>query len=407
MEIATVEGLSHQVEVDLIRTCATTVMSEGRRAKLRWLLGQCRDWAYVNEVCQAQGVSSLVGFNLEVCGADPVPRDIRDIFQSRLKANASRNLFLTQELLALLQEFRRGGIEAIPFKGPLLAITAYGNVALREFLDLDILVKKSDLGRARALLAKRGYQPSAGQLTESYLTAQLGCDFLRSDGRVALELHWSLLQKWLGFHVDLKSIWAAQRRVMIGQVPVLVLPSDITVLYLCAHGAKHCWNRLCWVVDVAEALRAQPDLKWEKLLSVAESSGCRRTFFIGIHLAKNLLGAPVPEHVRVRLMQDKLAVSLAHRLGEHMFVLPNHRSRTRLGWDRDRFHILTKERWREKCAYFLQMVRCAVQPSAKDRRWIRLPRWLNWLYLVLRPIRVTWQSIPVIPPGGPVYRVTK
>jgi hypothetical protein len=407
METQADPGLSHQVEADLIRLCAVTVTAEERRAKIRSLLGEDLDWAYVLEMSRAHGVSSLICFNLEVNAPDLVPQEIRKVFKARFKVNADRNLFLTQELLRLVQEFRKSGIGMIPFKGPLLAITAYGNVALREFLDLDILVQKKDLCRARELLARRDYLSRASQFTESYLTSQLGCEHIRADGRVAVELHWSLVQKWLGFHVNLEAIWAAPQQIMVGPVPVPVLPADITVLYLCAHGTKHCWNRLLWVVDVAEVLRARPELKWGRLLTLAESSGCQRTLFIGIHLAKILLGASIPEHVWVRVMQDKSAVLLARNLGEQMFLPPNEAARNRLGWGRDRFHLRTKERWSEKFVYLCQMARFVVQPSDKDRHWIHLPRQLNWLYLVLRPIRVTWQSFQAIPHGHDAYRPTK
>jgi hypothetical protein len=407
MKRAAIVGSSHQVEADLVKACAATVMAEDRRAIIRSLLGECPDWVYVIEVCQAHGVSSLICFNLEASAPDLVPREIREVLQARFRANACRNLFLTQELLALVQEFRESDIEVIPFKGPLLAITAYGNVALREFLDLDILVQKENLCRARELLAARGYRSPAGQFTDGYLTSQLGCDHIRADGRVALELHWNLLQKWLGFHVDLEAIWAAPRKIKIGRVPVLVLPADITLLHLCAHGAKHCWSRLCWVVDIAEVLRDRPELNWEKLLALAESSGCRRTLFIGLHLSKNLLGASIPEPVWGRIMQDKSAVSLARNLGEQMFIHRNAAAHNRLGWGRDWFHLRTKERWREKGIYLCQMARIALQPSIKDRHWICLPRWLDWLYVVLRPIRVTWQSIPAIPRGHDAFRATK
>jgi hypothetical protein len=161
------------------------------------------------------------------------------------------------------------------------------------------------------------------------------------------------------------------------------------------------------VVDIAELLRGRPELKWEKLLALAENSGCRRTLFIGLHLAKDLLGASVPEPVWDRVLQDKSAVALAQHLGEQMFIPPDKAARNLLGWGRDWFHIRTKERWREKFIYLCQMARIAFQASEKDRHWIHLPCWLNWLYLVLRPIRVTWQSLPAVPRGDDAFKALK
>jgi Uncharacterised nucleotidyltransferase len=392
-------GLSNRVEDNLIMACAASVVMEDRRLALRRLANECRDWTFVVEACRAHGVGSLVCFTLETHAPDLVPRKIREIMQARFQANARRNLLLTQELLSLIQEFRQNGIKVIPFKGPLLAITAYGNVALREFLDLDILVQKKDFHHARELLVARGCrQPAAqiGQPTEEYFKSQLGCDYIRADGLVALELHWSFVQKWLGFCVDLDTIWATSQPVKVGKEEVLNLPTDITLLYLCAHGAKHRWSRLCWVVDVAEILRARPELNWEKILALARNSGCQRTLFIGLHLAKTLLKVSIPESVWAKISQDKLAVSLARTLGEQMFAPGNNSARKWSGWDKDWFHIRTKERWREKFVYLGQLALWVFQPSDKDRRWIHLPQWLNWLYVFLRPIRVAWQSLPAV-----------
>ncbi|HUC84226.1 MAG TPA: nucleotidyltransferase family protein [Candidatus Acidoferrales bacterium] len=399
MEIPASIESSHQVENDLILACAATVVTEDRRTTLRHLANECRDWAYFIESCRAHGVSSLVCFTLEANAPDLVPKEIREVLQVCFKTNACRNLFLTQELVSQVRIFRENGIAAIPFKGPLLAIIAYGNVALREFLDLDILVQKKDFHRARELLATQGYRSPiarAGQPTESHFKSQLGCNHIRQDGRVSLEIHWSFVQKWLGFNVDLDAIWAAPRTVKVGQEQVLVLPGDITLLYLCAHGAKHQWNRLCWLVDVAEVLRTRSEWDWEALLAQAERSGCLRTLFIGLHLAKTLLTASVPDSVWAAIQRDKVAVSMAGTLEKQMFAARSDSYHVPVGWSRDWFHIRTKERWHEKLVYLGYLASWIFQPSDADRKWIRLPCLLRWLYVFLRPVRVAWQSLPPI-----------
>jgi hypothetical protein len=71
---------------------------------------------------------------------------------------------------------------------------------------------------------------------------------------------------------------------------------------------------------------------------------------------------------------------------------------------REWFYIRTKERWREKLVCLYHVAQLVFQPSDKDRDWIRLPQWLNWLYVLLRPIRVTYQSLPWTR-GNEAYRV--
>jgi hypothetical protein len=49
------------------------------------------------------------------------------------KFNAHRALWLTVELLNIHKHRAARGIEVLPYKGPTLAESLYGNVALRSF----------------------------------------------------------------------------------------------------------------------------------------------------------------------------------------------------------------------------------------------------------------------------------
>jgi len=80
---------------------------------------------------------------------------LRDLFLT----NAARNVFLTAKLLELLDLFKENNIAALPFKGPVLAESIYGDISLRQFVDLDVLVHKRDALKARNLLLAHGYQP--------------------------------------------------------------------------------------------------------------------------------------------------------------------------------------------------------------------------------------------------------
>jgi len=78
------------------------------------------------------------------------------------RSNVQRNLLLTAELLRLLDLFAVHGIAAAPFKGPVLAASAYEDLSLRQFSDLDVLVNRRDILKAEGLLASQGYEPDGG-----------------------------------------------------------------------------------------------------------------------------------------------------------------------------------------------------------------------------------------------------
>jgi len=389
-------GLLQRKEETLLVLCANVAVRNGPREALRRIARECSDWPYVVETARLHGITALVSSNLDYSASDIVPREPLEMLRRRFQANAARNLFLTSELLSLIREFTASGIDALPLKGPVLAMTAYGNVALREFLDLDILVPKEQLNRAAHLLRQRGYRQPADQTAERgsrHIESQLGCDFLRQDGRVSVELHWSFLQRWLGFPVDLSALWKAPTRARLGGMDVLALPAHITLLYLCAHGTKHRWSRLCWVVDIAQLLRAGPGVDWNELMQTAESTGSRRTLFLGLHMAHILLGSEIPMKVYDEMTKDMTALRLANRLCRGVFSPRTPAGSNRGSFARDWFYLSTKERWQDRLRYVWFSAGWFFLPSQKDRQWVRLPASLGWLYIFLRPIRVSCDLI--------------
>ena len=55
--------------------------------------------------------------------------------------------------------FEKYDIQALAFKGPTLAQNAYGDITLRQFGDLDILIRKKDRSRMVSILLNEQYIP--------------------------------------------------------------------------------------------------------------------------------------------------------------------------------------------------------------------------------------------------------
>ena len=77
---------------------------------------------------------------------------------------AQRNMLMSSELIKIMRLLEENHIEALAFKGPALAQTAYGDITLRQFGDLDILIREKDRSRVIDLLA-REYSVSYTHLT--------------------------------------------------------------------------------------------------------------------------------------------------------------------------------------------------------------------------------------------------
>ena len=119
------------------------------------LLHQPIDWDKLLELAGWHGAMPLLYVTFKRVAPEQIPAPVLNQLQAQYHANDMRNIILTRELLRLLQLLAAHGIEAVPYKGPALALTLYNNLALRQFTDLDILVRprlfnKHGLSRLRA-----------------------------------------------------------------------------------------------------------------------------------------------------------------------------------------------------------------------------------------------------------------
>ena len=124
--------------------------------------------------------------------------------------NVARNLLLTAELCQILQTFEAAGIEAVPYKGPALAVYAYGNLALRRFVDLDILIRKADTLRAKELLTARGFvcgTPWTNTQQALLLRTQHNLSLSREGGRMVVELHWEVASSLFASSLQAEDFW--------------------------------------------------------------------------------------------------------------------------------------------------------------------------------------------------------
>jgi hypothetical protein len=256
-----------------------------------------------------------------------MPVQIQRRLSNDFQANNRRNLFLTGKLLELLQLLRAHSIPAVPYKGPFLAHYLYGNLALRQFNDLDILVPKDRALEARDLLGGCGYSlsgPRSEHPTEASFL-KWDCEFsqVSSDGNVHVEIHWAIAPYMMAFPVKFESLLSRLQRTSFGGGEVSCFrPSDL-LFVLCAHGAKHRWERLEWICGVSELIRGyQAEIDWYEVIDSTEKLGIRRMIFLGLYLAAEFLGAPVPDEVRQVIRRDPTIALLSADVGRRLLSLP-------------------------------------------------------------------------------------
>lgn len=384
-------------EVEIL-ICAGQVGCESERAaRLRRLLQGEFDWDYLLSLAHPHGMLPLLYLSVQTTCADAVTGDILDQLREHFQRTTQRNLFLTGELLKLLELFAAHQVSAIPFKGPTLASLAYGDVGLREFSDLDILIRQQDVSRAKELLVSCGYRPQVSLTAAqeaAFLRSENALLFSRDDIQSIVELHWELTPRYLSSRLDQNHLWERLELTSPGGQGIFTLAPEHLLLFLCVHGAKHGWDCLGWICDVARLVNVRRDLDWGLVLVRARQQGDERMLLVGLALARELLGAVVPAAVSEAIEADSVATALARKICVRYRQSPD---RPPGIVERSLFHLKAKERLRDKVGYCLHVL---ITPSVADWEFLRLPGALSFLYFLLRPIRL----IRKMGPGEPRRR---
>lgn len=322
----------------------------------------------------------LKGLSLEVNGGFPL-----EALHSAFARNAQRMLELTGELLEIVWLLEEHGVPSVPYKGPALAAQLYGNLALRQRGDLDLVVRRADVRRARELLAGRGYRPryplsrgvEAFMLRSRYHETFVG-------SRAVVELHWAFTNRDVAFSLDLDALLPRLKQLPLGGHFVNVFAPEDLLLILCVHGAKHGWDRLEWLCGVAELVRSG-EVECAAVLEMATRLGVRRMLLLGLGLAHDLLEAPLPQQVLQQVRSDRPVGRLRGEVAGRL--LAGERMRVDESGNLDVFRLRLRERRRDRLRFVLDRIMTPSNPA----KWaaVAIGRYYLPLHAVLRP----WQLI--------------
>jgi hypothetical protein len=303
-------------EAELLVWCARTIVSDDLKARIRERAQESLDWSMVLELAEYHGVVPLLYKNLSAVSSDLVPAELLTRLRQKTQAGALLNRALAKELVALCEAFQARGVPVIPIKGATLAVLAYGDLALRDFTDLDLLVPQAVIAEARAVLSTLGYERRsvvAGQSDPHHDDGPYQV-FVKRRTLCRVDLQWVMAHRHFAFRLDRPEFWARRVAVAFENQTVPGLAPEDLLIVLSVHGSKHAWEQLKWVCDVAELVRSHPNLDWNQIFVHASNWRCRRMLYLGLAVAHLLLDAPLPAAVLERLKADVEVMALAHRM---------------------------------------------------------------------------------------------
>ncbi|MDH4154255.1 MAG: nucleotidyltransferase family protein [Nitrospira sp.] len=366
-------------EAELLVWCARTGITEDLVARIRQKLQEPLDWANFLQMTECHGVEPLVYASLSRAAADLVPAEVLMRLRRKAQVGGLLNHLLARELIKLCDEFALQGVPVIPIKGATLATVAYGDLGLRDFTDLDLLVPESSVSEAQAVLARLGYD-RRDVVDEQGDEHDDGPHqvFVKRRTLCRVDLQWVMAHPHFAFRLDRPELWARQVSVAFENRMVPGLALEDLLIVLCVHGSKHAWEHLKWACDVAELLRSHPSLDWNAVMSRSSAWGCQRLVIMGLTIAHRLLDAPLPDGVLARVRSEVEIEVLSHRMPATL--LEDGREGV---WEEQSaaLYFSLKDSWWERWRFGLRL--CRLQSPVT----VTPPTWFRWRNSLLRLAR--------------------
>lgn len=351
---------------------------------LQAALAEPLQWNTVERIADRHAILPLLIYILNEYKVEVIPQKDREYFHQRWVLAAQNNLVQMQEWQRVLLAFDAAGLHAISFKGPALALLAYQNAILREFTDLDFLVSPEDISAAHDILVRDGYRLRSSAVGNTKATllrsSNRQLEFVHEARGTVVDLHWGAMHKMFSFQLPPDQLFESSKIENREGGSFLSLSSEYLLLYLCAHGTKHCWRRLRDLCDVAFYVIATPTIDWELCFALANSTHCDLVLKHTLLLAHQVLGLNLPSGIW-SYCEDTEARELTDIAQSFLF-----RENNDIGYRETlRYHLVFVKNWRARARFIFQRV---FTPAEEDWQRVRLPQPLYFLYYAIRPVRL-------------------
>lgn len=392
------QAINPRPEIELLLCCARTHLNDSTTERIKALVQENIDWKYLIQIAYIHNVIPLLYFNLSKICPQVVPATFLQQLQQDQYRRTQRNLILTNKLFKLLELFEVNNIPVIPFKGPILAISAYGDISRRNFYDLDILVRKQDFLKTKELLTGLGYRAFSNsnekeaaylsslkeQQQKAYLKSHWELHMVDERDRVTVDVHHGMLPKQFSFLFDTEWLWEYTQSKPFANRMVLNLSPEDSILILCSQGAKDCWQGLNRICDIAQVIYTSNEINWEQVCNRATKLRMTRIFLLGLLLAHELLEVELPKTILQQIQAKPLLKSLASQIYTQLFY-QTESSLLNQKVNSSFFHLQMIEHPLDKAWYCFEHL---IVPTVADEVFLPLPQFLSFLHYPLRLIRL-------------------
>jgi len=373
-------------ELRFVFAVARMAAGGGGPQELSTAAGQVADWEVALRGLTQHGLTGLAAPILQ--RERVMPPEVQPVLLAHENAHQIAVLMRIREAIRIIRALEAQQIRYLVIKGVPLSIQIHGDPASRGGRDIDIWVEPGRMTEAEAILAELGYVPPIhairGAPTDAATPKESG--WVHAETRILVELHDRLTENRALLPWDFDALWETRETVLIGGQPVPTMARGRLPVYLAVHGAKHGWQRLMWLADMAALLEGRES--FEGALADARVHGLEGMMLHVFWVLRHWLGVPVP---------DDLLARASRRIDTRLLNVLAARFHGGRGWYQDAprnsmARLLAGSLWaraitwlmRPSARYWGQQIAWELDSPA-DRAFFALPPGAAWMYPMLRP----------------------
>lgn len=357
-------------------TAACSLIDNDRIKHLATLPTQ---WDVLFELAEHHGVQPLLYQALLPAKAVVPPEHFNRLAQ-KYQANVHKALMLSRELFRILDRLSADAIDVMPYKGLALAEAVYGDIALRQSGDIDLLIHAADLTRLREAVKELGYVPHdhlSVALEQEYLKSGYEFAFDGPAGRNLLEVQWAIQPRFYAVDLAVDQLFHRCVTASVAGRSLRTLSLEDSFIVLAVHAAKHVWGRLIWLCDLARIIQS-PALNWKMIASQAERLGIVRLLRVTLLLSERVLNTPMPLAADEAIPNDSRAGALASEIEPHIFREDAFDTESPAYF---RLMLRLRERRVDQARFLTRLI---LTPGPGEWDVVQLPRVLFPLYRLVR-----------------------
>ncbi len=262
-----------------------------------------QDWDRALGIATKEAAISVLGRGLLSATTVPpaisdqlkMPVMLRELQMQQLAVRAQRTVTLLAE----------AGIPVLLLKGAAVGAYADPTFRARPMTDVDLLVHRADVGRARDVIIASGWPETTDPVyLELLQDAHHRPPFVAPEiPGVRLEMHVTVMPDDHSFAWDERDLWRHARPASAPFTGALLPSPEHMVLHACVHFAwQHTLHFGAWRTFRSVALLTRsPGLDWDALVRQAIAAKAQTSCYWTLRLGRRLAGLQVPDPVLARL----------------------------------------------------------------------------------------------------------